>query len=315
MLRENLIEKLGSLVIAVVLVLYVQSQLHPVVERTYEVPIEMLNVPAGYEVRLEGSPRVRVTVRGVREAVENTSAERLRATVDLHAAKPGDNRLPLRLHYPPQWGAELTVQAERSQERVFIEARLARQLPVRVQLTGTPELRKVLTEALVEPSRVRVSGGVSAVRRVQQVLVPFDLTGLQGDIEVDITPLAVDSAGDPVMGVQLNPATVRLKLRLLPQPTVRTVPISPRLGELPPFPYRLAWFAVEPVTVQVRGSPSRLREVHVIETMPISLRTVTQDTTLKVPLQVPRGLELIGVREVEVQVRIERLTPAEPQSR
>jgi hypothetical protein len=68
MLRENLVEKLGSLLIAVVLVLYVQSQLHPVLERTYEVPIEMLNVPSGYEVRLEGSPRVRITVRGIREA-------------------------------------------------------------------------------------------------------------------------------------------------------------------------------------------------------------------------------------------------------
>jgi hypothetical protein len=76
MLRENLVEKLGSLLIAVVLVLYVQSQLHPVLERTYEVPIEMLNVPSGYEVRLEGSPRVRITVRGIREAVENTGAER-----------------------------------------------------------------------------------------------------------------------------------------------------------------------------------------------------------------------------------------------
>jgi YbbR domain-containing protein len=309
MLRENLVEKLGSLLIAVVLVLYVQSQLHPVLERTYEVPIEMLNVPSGYEVRLEGSPRVRITVRGIREAVENTGAERVRATVDLREAKPGENRLPLRLSYPPQWGTELTVQPERTQVQVFIEARLARQVPVRVHLTGKPEIREVLAEALTEPSSVQVSGAVSVVRRVQQVQVPFDLTGLQGDIEVDITPLAVDSAGNPVMGVQLNPATVRLKLRLIPQPTVRTVPISPRLGELPPFPYRLAWFAVEPVTVQVRGSPSRLREIHVIETTPISLRTVTQDTTLTVPLQVPRGVEIIGTREVLVQVRIERLMP------
>jgi YbbR domain-containing protein len=130
----------------------------------------------------------------------------VRATVDLHAAKPGDNRLPLRLSLSPPVGHG----ANRATRAYAGAACLSRRgspakLPVRVQLTGTPELREVLTEALTEPSSVQVSGGVSVVRRVQQVQVPFDLTGLQGDIEVDITPLAVDSAGNPVMGVQLNP--------------------------------------------------------------------------------------------------------------
>ncbi|MEN3001568.1 MAG: CdaR family protein [Armatimonadota bacterium] len=315
MLRENLIEKIGSLIIAIVLVLYVQSQLHPTVERTYEVPIELLNAPAGYEVRLEGSPRVRITLRGVKEVVENTSADRLRATIDLRNAKPGENFLPLSLQYPPAWEGALTVQAERQRVKVFIEPRLARQMPVRVRLSGTPEVREVLAEALTEPLSVRVSGAISEVRRVQEVQAPFDLTGLQGDMEVDITPMAVDSAGNPVLSVQLNPSVVRLKLRLIPQPTVKTVPVSPRLGELPPFPYRIAWFAVEPVAVQVRGNPSRLKEVNVIETAPISLRQVTRDTTLKVALEVPRGLEVLGAREVEVQVRIERLTPEPARSK
>jgi len=309
MLRENLVEKIGSLIIAVVLVLYVQSQLHPVVERTYEVPIELLNTPAGYEVRLDGSPHVRITMRGVRESVESTSAERIRATVDLREVKPGENLLPIRLQYPPAWESQLSLRAERQRIKVIIEPRLARQLPVRVRLSGTPEVREVLAEAITEPTSVRVSGAVSEVRRVQAVQAPFDLTGLQGDMEVDITPIAVDSAGNPVLSVQLNPSTVRLKLRLIPQPTVKTVPVSPRLGELPPFPYRVAWFAVEPVAVQVRGNPSRLKEVNVIETATISLREVTHDTTLKVPLQVPRGVEILGAREVQVQVRIERLTP------
>jgi YbbR domain-containing protein len=309
MFRENLVEKIGSLVIAVVLVLYVQSQLHPVIERTYEVPIELLNAPVGYEVRLEGSPRVRITLRGVRESVESTSGERIRATVDLREAKPGENVLLIQLQYPPAWDSSLTVRSERQRVKVWVEPRLSRQMPVRVRLSGTPELREVLAEAITEPTSVRVSGAVSEVRRVQEVQAQFDLTGLQGDMEVDITPIAVDNAGNPVMMVQLNPTTVRLKLRLIPQPTVKTVPVSPRLGELPPFPYRVAWFAVEPVAVQIRGNPARLREINVIETAPISLREITRDTTLKVPLEVPRGVELLSAREVQVQVRIERLAP------
>jgi hypothetical protein len=99
--RENLLEKIGALATAVLLALYVQSQLHPVIERAYEVPIELMNAPPNYEVRLEGAPRARVIVRGVREVVEQTRAEQIRASVDLSRAKPGENRLAIDSTTPP----------------------------------------------------------------------------------------------------------------------------------------------------------------------------------------------------------------------
>ncbi|MER3559417.1 MAG: hypothetical protein C4336_08250, partial [Armatimonadota bacterium] len=132
---------------------------------------------------------------------------------------------------------------------------------------------------------------------------------LQGDLEVETTPVAVDEQGVPVLNVQVNPSTVRLRVRLIPQPTSKTVPVSPRLGDLPPFPYRVVWFSVEPVSVQLRGSPARLAEINVIETQPISLKNMTQDAQLRVPLRVPTGVQVMGAREVRVQVRIERETP------
>ncbi|MDT7961525.1 MAG: CdaR family protein [Armatimonadota bacterium] len=304
--RENLLEKIGALVTAVLLALYVQSQLHPVIERTYEVPIELLNAPPNYEVRLEGAPRARVIVRGVREIVEQTRAEQIRASVDLSRAKPGENRLALKLDYPAEWQESLTLTVERPVVRVTLEPRLSRQFPVRVHLTGTPDLREVLAEAVPEPSSVRITGAASQVRRVRSVQLNFDMTGLQGDFELELAPTPMDERGEPVMGVQITPAEVRLKVRLIPQPTSKTVPISPRLDDLPPFPYRVIWFSVEPVSVQLRGSPARLAQINVIETAPISLRNKTSDTEMRVPLKPPPGVEILGAREVTVRVRIQR---------
>ncbi|MGQ9656501.1 MAG: CdaR family protein [Fimbriimonadales bacterium] len=310
--RENLLEKVGALVTAVLLALYVQSQLHPVIERTYEIPIELLNAPPNYEVRLGSSPRARVVVRGVREVVEQTRAEQIRASVDLRSATTGENRLPLRLDYPPDWREQLTLTPERTIVRVSLEPRLSRQFPVRVNLTGVPDLQEVLAEAVPEPSSVRITGAASQVRRVRSVQLNFDMTGLQGDLELEMAPNPLDERGEPVMGVQMTPAEIRLKVRLIPQPTSKTVPVSPRLDDLPPFPYRVIWFSVEPVSVQLRGSPARLAQINVIETAPISLRNKTSDAEMRVPLKPPPGVEILGVREVTVRVRIQREAQPEP---
>ncbi len=312
--RSNLVEKLGSLITAVLLVLYVQSQLHPIIEQTYEIPIEMLNAPPNYEVSLVSGNRVRVTVRGMREAVETTSANQIRATIDLRNARPGENSLPIRLQYPTEWERSLTITAERQRARVSLEQRLTRQMSIRVVLSGTPDLQEVLAEAIPEPGSVRITGPASAVHRVRAVQVSFDMTGLQGDMEVDAVPTPVSAEGEPVLNLQVNPAQVRLKLNLVPQPTSKTVPISPRLGDLPRFPYRVVWFSVEPVAVQLRGSPARLADISVLETQPISLRNFTQDAQVRVALKVPPGVEVVGSREVTVQVRITREEqPAPPQ--
>ncbi len=311
--RENLVEKIGSLVTAILLVLYVQSQLHPIIERVYEVPIELVNVPSNYEVSLLTGNRLRITVRGVKERVETTSADRIRATIDLRDAQLGETQLPVRLQYPPEWDTQLTLIPERHRVRVRIEQRLARQIPIKVVLSGEPELKEVLAEAIPEPSSVRITGVASVVRRVRTVQINFDLTGLQGDLEVETTPVVLDGNGAPILNVQVNPSTVRLRVRLIPQPTSKTVPVSPRLGDLPPFPYRVVWFSVEPVSVQLRGSPARLAEINVIETQPISLKNATRDIRLRVPLRVPIGVEIVGEKEVTVQVRIQReATQEEP---
>lgn len=308
--RENLVEKVGALVTAILLMLYVQSQLHPITDRVYEVPIELVNVPANYEVSLLTGSRLRITVRGGKEQVEATSSERLRATIDLRGVSLGEISLPVNIQYPPEWDSNLTLIPDRQRMRVRIEQRLSRQMPVKVALSGTPEIQEVLAEAIPEPMSVRLTGVESAVRRVRAVQINFDLTGLNGDLEVETTPVPVDAQGNPMLNVQVNPSTVRLRVRLIPQPTSKTVPVSPRLGDLPPFPYRVVWFSVEPVSVQLRGSPARLAEINVIETQPISLQHANQDARLRVPLRVPMGIQVVGDKEVTVQVRIERETPA-----
>ncbi|GIV08252.1 MAG: hypothetical protein KatS3mg019_0343 [Fimbriimonadales bacterium] len=310
--RENLMEKIGALLTAVLLALYVQSQLHPVIERAYDAPIEVLNVPPNHEVRLETGSRVRVTVRGVKEMVEQTRAEQLRAYVDLRNVQQGENRLPIRLQYPPEWRGVLTIEPTRPIARVTIEPRVSRQFPIRVNLTGAPELQEVLAEAIPEPSSVRIMGAASQVRRVRSVQIAYDMTGLQGDLEIETAPIPLDEKGAPILNVQISPAEVRLKVRLIPQPTSKTVPISPRLDNLPPFPYRVIWFSVEPVTVQLRGSPSRLAQINVIETAPISLRNKTSDSEIRVPLRAPAGVQIVGAKEALVRVRIRREEQPEP---
>jgi YbbR domain-containing protein len=309
--KQNLPEKIVALTTAIVLTLYVQAQLHPVIERKVNVPIEFTNKPLGYEVTLPDINTVAVSIRGVRGDLEEINPSQIRAVVDLSKAALGENRLPLTLRYPHEWNTFATLTAGTLRLKVTLATRTTRRMPVQVQLDGTPDIEQALVEALTEPNMVSVSGAADAVKRVKQLILYFDLTGLQGDIEMDMTPNAVDEKGNPVIPVQVNPQQVRVRVRLVPQPTGKIVPVSPRLGELPPFPYRIVWFSVEPLQVQVKGSPAQLRELNVIETEPISFANTKKDTETVVDLHVPRGIQVEGSTKVRVRVRVRIQASAE----
>jgi len=308
--KQNLPEKLVALTTAIVLTLYVQAQLHPVIERKVNVPIEFTNKPPGYEVTLPDINTVAVTIRGVRGDLEEINLSQMRAIVDLSKAVLGENRLNVALRYPKEWDAFATLVVGTPQLKITLATRTTRRMPVQVQLDGTPDTEQAMVEAFTEPNLVSVSGAADVVKRIKQMTLYFDLTGLQGDIEVDMTPNAVDEKGNPVIPIQVNPQQVRVKVRLLPQPTSKTVPVSPRLGELPPFPYRIVWFSVEPMQVQVKGSPALLRELNVIETEPISFADTKKDTETVVKLRLPRGIQVEG--DIQVRVRVKIQAPPAP---
>lgn len=311
-LKQNLLEKLVALATAIVLTLYVQAQLHPVIERKVNVPVEFVNKPLGHEVTLPDINTVSVNIRGVKEDLEEMNLSQLRAIVDLSKAVLGENRLNVVLRYPKEWDAFATLTVGSPRLKVTLATRTTRRMPVQVQLDGTPETEQALVEALTEPNMVSVSGAADVVKRIKQLVIYFDLTGLQGDIEMDMTPNAVDEKGNPVIPVQVNPQQVRVRVRLVPQPTSKSVPVSPRLGELPPFPYRIVWFSVEPMQVKVRGNPAQLRELNVLETEPISFADTKKDAETVVNLSVPRGIQVEGSTKVRVRVRIQASAEASP---
>lgn len=302
--RQNWLEKSVALIVAVVFTLYVQAQLHPLIERRLNVPIEILNKPSGYEVDLTGGNLIEVTVRGVRDQLENLNWDKMRAVVDLANASPGMNRLRLFLRYPPFWNEFATFKPSTDFVEVKLVQRASRHLPVEVEWLGSPPSDQVVPEARLEPNRVTVTGWAEMVRKVKRVIVPFEITHLQGDLEMEITPVAQDEAGKPVSQVQLNPPQVRVQVRLIPQPSSKTVPISLRWSDLPPFPYRVIGYSVEPAQVQLRGDPEQLAQLNVVETEPISLANRRSDLVLTLPLEVPPGVRIDGKAFVKVKVRI-----------
>lgn len=310
--RMNLMEKITALATALVLTLYVQAQLHPIVEKRANVPIEFLNRPQNFIVTLPEINTVEVKAKGVKSNLEMLNLTQVRATVDLSGAKPGDNRLPINLRYPRSWKEVADLSPSVPHVRVNLATRVTVRMPVEVVLRGRPGSDQVEIRSTTEPSVISLSGAEEYIKSVKQVAVYFDLDGVQGDTEMDIAPTALSADGNQVLQVQSNPSQVRVKVQLMPMITGKTLPINPQIKDLPAFPYKIAWFSIEPPQARVTGSASLLNKLNVVETEPISFADVRQDTDRFVNLIVPNGLKIDGNSRVKIRVRVEKVTDDTP---
>lgn len=307
--RNNLTEKVVAVLVATVMTLYVQAQLHPIIDREFSVAIQAVNRPSGLELDALPFPSITVVAKGSRETVEAISANHIRAVVDLSKMVAGTKRLPIKLTFPTSWKQEIELKAVPGEIEVNLYPRADRKMDVSIQLTGAPSPDQAMPEAWVEPSSVTISGWSEAVRKTAQVLVSFDVANLQSDLEMDLAPTCVDSKGEPLSRLQTNPQTVRLRVRMVPQPSSKIAPVSVQWRDAPPFPYRIVSTLVEPSQVRVRGEPNAVAKVLVVETMPVSLASLKTDATLTAPLVAPPGVQIEGRRSVTIRVRIATVEP------
>ncbi len=120
---------------------------------------------------------------------------------------------------------------------------------------------------------------------------------------------ALDSRGNPVSGVELEPNRVRLKLQLVEVPATKAVIVSSNVTGEPKYPARVTRIAVTPSSVILQGKPSALMGVSTIMTDRISIEGEDSTISRDVALRPPPGVEVVGRETVRVTVYVS--TPEE----
>ena len=194
--------------------------------------------------------------------------------------------------------ATVTIDLDRLATRV---------VPVQVERGNAPAGLEVGTIA-VSPTEVVVRGPASVISRVvaARANVLIESSGIDVDQEVDLVP--VDSLGDAIAQVQLEPPTARVTIAVFSDRQSRTLPVSPVITGSPAAGYELVSARVEPSFVTVEGDIDELAALVSIPTTPISVSGLNANRSVDAELALPGGVIALDAATVKVSIAVRQVT-------
>ncbi len=200
-------------------------------ERSYRIPLSIVNVPRGTMVVSPLPDSVDVRIRGAFTPLRSLEPAKLEAVLDLADATPGEKRYPLGpsdINVP----SDVEVVAISPGEvRLALDAIAEKTLPIVAEVAGQPLPGAHLDEVTVEPRNARIVGPAKTLARL--VSLPTQPVSVEGRDApfTETTTLALPAPGVRIREGQL--VTVRVKMRPAPapEPTVRPAPARTRKGK------------------------------------------------------------------------------------
>jgi YbbR domain-containing protein len=159
---------------------------------------------------------------------------------------------------------------------------------------------------ILSSSTVEAKGPASYVDRVAyaEAHVTIDTSGL--DVNQSPVLVARDSAGAAVPFVQLDPISVTVQIRVGSQTRTQTVPVHVQTTGNLTEGYYIYGIDVTPTDVTVSGEADALSQLNgMANTKEVSIAGATGDVTRTVGLDLPSGVEALGVTSVKVVVHIQ----------
>jgi YbbR domain-containing protein len=220
-------------------------------------------------------------------------AEDFRATVDLAGLPTDGTSSRVRVDVRPVDPRVTILAIQPPSVTVILDQKITKPVQVTV-IQSTPPDGIQVGPTVVTPSMVDVSGPSSAVKRVVEARVTVTIDASGFNVDRDVNPQAVDDSGATVSGVELDPATVNVKIPVYKNLTNKTVPVNPIVTGTPAAGFRIDRVSVSPLVVTVAGDQDQLAGLLTADTAPVSVSGATSDVTSRVALALPTGMSVVG---------------------
>jgi YbbR domain-containing protein len=185
-------------------------------ERSYRIPLSIVNIPAGTLIVSPLPDAVDVRVRGAFTPLRQLEPSKLEAVIDLEDATPGEKRHALE---PEDINVPRDVEViaiSPSEMRVVLDAVADKTVPIVPDVTGQPAAGSRVEEVSVEPRQARLLGPARTLDRMVHIKTdPVSVEGRDAPFSV-ATTLSPPAAGVRVREGQL--VTVRVRIRAAPVP-------------------------------------------------------------------------------------------------
>jgi YbbR domain-containing protein len=270
------------------------------------VPIVAMNQPAGLVLRsnLDSVTQVKYFAPQDTSSLDSSS---FRATIDLTNVDPRVGAVSVPVHLQPVDDRIQVLEVFPARITVDVDQLVSRTVPVVVDQGTVPPAFDV-RPPVVSADHVAVRGPEAVIRRVDRVIarIQIDPSGIDFDRDVELIP--VDALGEELRPVDVEPATVRVRVAVFTDRRTRSLPVRPNITGAPASGFEAASISVQPLVITVEGDADQLSGLTSIDTTPISLNGATADVTTTVGLALPTGVLPIGSDTVRVTIGVRQVT-------
>ncbi|MBQ2218807.1 MAG: hypothetical protein II418_07685 [Firmicutes bacterium] len=288
--RDEIINRVAAIVLAIVLWVYVISVVNPPTTVTVrQVPVTLLNQEYLDDSKLaiagDGKYTVDVDLSGKRKDLILGPSD-LSATADLSGLTPGQNYITVRVTSP----SNTTVESIRTEKiQVYVDNLVSVAKPVVLDVANVPSDTE-FTVLDLSQEQILVSGAKSLVDMVDHLTVHVDAGGLSVDEATEqqyaLTPM--DAEGNVVKAVKLESPFVSMSSTLY---TVKSVPLYTRVDGAPGYGLELLSSSI-PSAVSIKGTLLDLAKVNYVDAQPLDITDITTNTELPVVPVLPDGIAL-----------------------
>jgi YbbR domain-containing protein len=307
-LERNLRSFLWALVLGLSVWVAAVTASDPDEVRAYPTPVSVAVVGQnpGLVISSVVPQEVRLTIRAPQSVWNqlNSRPESVRAVLDLSGVGAGEHRLPLQIQVDAR--PVRIVTASPSSVLLTLEPLLSRTLPLESTLLGKLAIGYQAGDLVLEPNQVVISGPESRVSRVSRVSVPVNLNGIRETLDADIPVEALDQNDAAIPDLTIQPQTAHISLPVVLQGGFRDMAVKVIVhGQVAPG-YRLDSISVSPPVVTVYSANPELVNTlpGVVETQALDLNATSSNLNLRVALDLPSGISVVGQQAVLIQAGI-----------
>lgn len=258
-------------------------------------------------------PRVNLTLTGSRSDLTKVNKDNITLKVDLTKVyDEGVHQLDYDITFPGDVPTNAFVVETKYPNTIAIHVeKIGRsEVPVQVVYSGSAA-ENFLTDtenATLDYSTISVTGPNSVVEQIDHARIDVDLTGRNESVSESYRYTLCDAEGNPVdvSMVTTNVAEVRLEVKIQRYEEIPLRLTAAYGGGATEATTRID---IQPATIRVSGSDALLEEVTEIHLGTVDLATITENTNMTFPINLPEGVtNLSGITDAAVDISFEGLS-------
>ncbi|MBW6467029.1 MAG: hypothetical protein K0B06_11025 [Brevefilum sp.] len=300
---------LTALIFAVVVWIFAVTQADPTETRTYprSIPMEIIGLDPSLTIINEVPQQVNVAIRApssIHTQLEN-DINLIDVILDLSGYEAGVHTLApqVNLGISP---AEV-IRVNPSSIFIKLDAIITENFPIELRVIGNPTIGFEVQSPELSSESVLISGPQSLIDTIDHVAAEVNIADASEDVHRMIELIPYDADEVPVTGVNLSPSAIQVTVPVNQRGGFRTVVVKiVTSGQIAPG-YRLTNIFALPPTVTIFSADPNLVETipGFVETTPINLNMASEDIEIRVALNLPEGINVVGSQNVSVQIGID----------